>query len=187
MTGGAALPRLRASTSAAGPSALGTLALGPSGGVPPETAGRSETGNPESGEIPGRVGAVLRPGGNAFDSGSVCFGGTESAPARPGMVGEVLGVLPCAAARLSAEIPALAPVAGAFALVGAVDAREALVAAAGALDELGPAGVPVVLAVAEADPPAEVPELAAVPAPPAPFEPEPALPAPLAPEPPPPP
>ena len=131
--------------------------------------------------MPGRAGAVLRPGGNALCSVVVspALGGeTGSATGRSGMVGDVFGVPPCAAARRSAEMPALAlGVAAAGLVAGAVDVREPLVAAAGFPGEVGAAVVPVAPEVAAADPLPVAPELAA---PPAPLPPEPAPPAPCA-------
>ena len=130
--------------------------------------------------MPGRAGAVLRPGGNEPCSvaSPVLVRGTESGRVRSGIVGDVFGVPPCAAARLSAEMPALALVVASLGLVeGAVDAREPLVAEAGVPEEAGAAVVPVVPEVAAADPLPAVDELAAAPAP---LPPEPPPPAPCA-------
>ena len=133
--------------------------------------------------MPGRAGAVLRPGGNELCSvaaSPVLVWGTGSGRVRSGIVGDVFGLPPCAAARLSAEMPALALGVVAAGLVeGAVDAREPLVAEAG-VPEVGAAVVLVVPEVAAVDPLLAVPELPELAAAPAPLPPEPAPPAPCA-------
>lgn len=100
---------------------------GPIGAVPGETDGSCAVGNPDTGEIPGWVGAGFTPGGREVptaDEGPLGTGDAASAPVRPvGVkVPEVLGAgidgagVALAAVAL-AEGVAVVPVAGAVPVV----------------------------------------------------------------------
>jgi hypothetical protein len=88
-------------------------AFGPRGAVPRDTTGISETGKPDSGEMPGCAGATLKPDGSGARSPAgvgVVFGGPSVLRTeRLGMVGLMFGV-PGAEPRVLPVVPVVIPV-----------------------------------------------------------------------------